>query len=108
MPEKNIQSRIQHKHDTEANWNQTTNFIPKAGEIIIYDKDDNVDYNRIKIGDGVTDISALTLYHLTHTDTNIEEIYIHSILQSIYPVGAIYISAIPINPSQMFGFGEWE
>ena len=40
MPEKNIQSRIQHKPDTEANWNKITDFIPKNGEIIIYDKDE--------------------------------------------------------------------
>lgn len=59
MPEKNIQSRIQHKHDTEANWNQTTNFIPKAGEIIIYDKDENYTYPRFKIGDGVNNINDL-------------------------------------------------
>ena len=59
MPEKNIQSRIQHKHDTEANWNQTTNFIPKAGEIIIYDKDENYSYPRFKIGDGVNNINDL-------------------------------------------------
>ena len=60
MPEKNIQSRIQHKHDTEANWNQTTNFIPKAGEIIIYDKDENYTYERIKIGDGEKNVNALS------------------------------------------------
>ena len=34
--EKNISSRIIHKHDTEVNWNKATNFIPKAGEIIVF------------------------------------------------------------------------
>ena len=27
--EKNINSRIIHKHDIEANWNRATTFIPK-------------------------------------------------------------------------------
>lgn len=58
--EKNINSRVQHKHDTEANWNKATNFIPKAGEIIIYDADLTYNYPRIKIGDGNTLLSTLS------------------------------------------------
>lgn len=46
-------------HDIEANWNKTINFIPLKGEIIIYDPDDNLDYSRFKIGDGVTDVKNL-------------------------------------------------
>lgn len=57
--EKNILSRIIHKHDIEANWNKATNFIPKAGEIIIYDKDETYDYERFKIGNGETNINDL-------------------------------------------------
>ena len=29
--EKNINARVILKHDTEANWNSATNFIPKKG-----------------------------------------------------------------------------
>jgi len=32
-----VNTRIQLKHDTTANWNKTNGFIPKAGEVIIYD-----------------------------------------------------------------------
>ena len=32
-------TRIQHKHDVEANWLKATTFTPKAGELIIYDVD---------------------------------------------------------------------
>lgn len=32
-----VNTRIQLKHDTTANWNKATGFIPKNGEVIIYD-----------------------------------------------------------------------
>lgn len=70
-------TRIQHKHDIEANWLKATNFIPLVGEIIIYDSD-TVDreivineetvvipacnYQRIKIGDGETVVSSLSFF----------------------------------------------
>ena len=57
--EKYLNSRIVHKHDTEENWNKATNFIPKKGELIVYDKDSTYDYERFKIGDGVTVVSNL-------------------------------------------------
>lgn len=53
-----IKSRIQLKHDTAAHWELATNFIPKAGEIIIYDADSDNPV-RYKIGDGVTGVNAL-------------------------------------------------
>lgn len=57
--EKNMNARIQHKHDIEANWNKALNFIPKIGEIIVYDIDENCDYSRLKVGDGVTKVGDL-------------------------------------------------
>ena len=57
--ERNIKSRIVHKHDVEANWKMATTFVPKQGEIIIYDKDATCDYERVKIGDGSTLVSNL-------------------------------------------------
>ena len=59
MSEKVIQSRIVQKHDTEANWIGKTTFVPKQGEIIVYDIDSNYNYERIKIGDGKTVVSSL-------------------------------------------------
>lgn len=72
--EKNMNARIQHKHDTEANWNKAINFIPKIGEIIVYDIDDNYNYSRFKIGDGVRVINDLeflldTQYILHNSNT---------------------------------------
>lgn len=54
MANKTFQGRIIQKHDTQANWEKATNFIPLKGEIIVYD-----DLNKIKIGDGNTKINDL-------------------------------------------------
>lgn len=54
-----IKTRILNKHDTEVNWNNTPNFTPKPGELIIYDKDANYNYPRLKIGDGSTKVGLL-------------------------------------------------
>lgn len=57
--EKNVNARVVFKHDTEANWKLAINFIPKAGELIIYDKDSSHSYDRFKIGDGITKVNDL-------------------------------------------------
>ena len=70
--EKNINSRIINKHDAEANWNKATNFIPKQGELIIYDIDDNYNYERFKIGDGKTIVSSLPF--VTYSRPEIDQV----------------------------------
>lgn len=54
---KTLETRIQSKRDTTANWNSRLNFIPLKGEIIIYtdrEKDENGnDVPGLKIGDGL-------------------------------------------------------
>lgn len=50
---KTLETRIQNKIDTEANW-KTSDLIPLSGELIIYDVDDTHSQPRIKFGDGVT------------------------------------------------------
>ena len=57
MANKTFQGRIIQKHDTQANWEKATNFIPLKGEIIIYD-----DLNDFKIGDGTTKINDLDFF----------------------------------------------
>jgi hypothetical protein len=56
---KNIVARIQNKHAVEADWVQAVNFVPLAGEMIIYDVDEVHDKPRIKFGDGVTPVNDL-------------------------------------------------
>lgn len=59
MADKNLKARIVHKHDTEANWQKATGFIPKMGELIVYDIDSTYGYERFKIGDGATNVNSL-------------------------------------------------
>lgn len=59
MAENTLKTRLQMKNDTEANWNKAVNFVPKKGEIIVYNTDENYSLPRIKIGDGTTKVSDL-------------------------------------------------
>ena len=59
MVEKTIKCRLVQKHDVQSNWEVKKDFIPKQGEMIVYDIDDNYNYERMKIGDGKTVIGAL-------------------------------------------------
>jgi hypothetical protein len=58
--ENQIYGRFCQKHDVEANWLKATNFAPLAGELIIYDADENYDYPRFKVGtwDGESEKTA--------------------------------------------------
>lgn len=66
---KHLLGRIIHKHDIEENWDKATGFIPQQGEIIVYDIDDNYEYERFKIGDGKT-----TVINLPFQKTNINDL----------------------------------
>lgn len=63
MTEKKFKTRMQQKHDTEANWDIASKsknpFIPLKGEIVVYDVDTNYSYERFKIGDGINTIGDL-------------------------------------------------
>ena len=69
MAEKKVKTRIQSKHDTAANWANATNFVPLAGEIIIYDADSTTTYPRVKIGDGTTVVGNLPFQVTKETAT---------------------------------------
>ena len=59
MIEKELRTRVIQKHDIEVNWEKAINFIPKKGELIVYDPDENYDYSRVKIGDGISTVNEL-------------------------------------------------
>ena len=46
MADSIVNARIQLKNDTEANWNLATGFIPRKGELIIYNADANYAHSK--------------------------------------------------------------
>lgn len=76
MNEKYLLSRIAQKHDIETNWNNSPDFIPMRGELIVYDIDANYDYERLKIGDGATSVVDLPF---VGSDPNTEFITVEDI-----------------------------
>ncbi len=64
MADKSIKVRIQNKSDTSANWDKATSFIPKEGELIFY-----TDLNKVKVGDGKTNVVALNFLHSATADS---------------------------------------
>lgn len=58
MAEKTLNSRLIMKHDSSANWAKATSFVPKKGEIIIYDGS-GATASKFKIGDGSTTVVNL-------------------------------------------------
>ena len=80
MSEKRIKTRIVQKHDIEANWLKAENFVPFAGEVIIYDADENHNSPRIKIGNGeqyVNDLAFVNEYEAISDD------FIHTMCLSV-------------------------
>ena len=74
MAERSLNARIIHKHDTEANWNKATNFIPKQGELIVYDIDNTHSYERFKVGDGATNVNSLPFVVAPIADNEIDDV----------------------------------
>lgn len=75
-----LNTRIISTHDTEDKWNQVPDFIPRKGEIIVYDIDSKYSYERFKIGDGKTKIADL-------------QFTIDSVIQSIFNIKDNVITA---------------
>jgi hypothetical protein len=47
-----MKARVSQLHRTESEWNKLPNFVPLAGEFIVFDTDEQHPYVRLKIGDG--------------------------------------------------------
>ena len=71
MIEKELRTRMIQKHDIEVNWEKAINFIPKKGELIVYDPDENYNYSRVKIGDGIS--TASELHFIIAVDTSLTQ-----------------------------------
>ena len=60
--DKIVNVRIQSKHDSAENWGLHSSFVPKAGEIIVYDGT----VPQVKIGDGTTTVANLKFIDYNH------------------------------------------
>lgn len=106
MAEKIMKTRVVQKHDTEENWNKATNFIPKKGEVIIYDPDGTHTYSRQKVGDGTKNINELPFLGATVETADSSE--------SLSKIQYTAESAIPDTPEQgaeyaitdLIGYGD--
>lgn len=108
--EKTLKTRVVLKHDTEANWKTAGNaanpFIPKKGEVIIYDPDGTHTYSRQKVGDGIKNINALPFLGATVGTADSSE--------SLSKIQYTAESAIPTTPEQgveyaitdLIGYGD--
>lgn len=59
MADRILSARTIQIHDTEANWLKAVSFVPRLGEIVVYDIDANHSAERFKIGDGTTLVNDL-------------------------------------------------
>lgn len=62
--EKQLKGKVVFKHETEAVWHTSNNggpveYVPAAGEKVLYDRDAKHDYTRIKYGDGTHIVAEL-------------------------------------------------
>lgn len=108
--EKTLKTRVVLKHDTEANWitagNAANPFIPKKGEVIIYDPDGTHTYSRQKVGDGIKNINELPFLGATVGTADSSE--------SLSKIQYTAESAIPTTPEQgveyaitdLIGYGD--
>lgn len=108
--EKTLKTRVVLKHDTEANWKTAGNaanpFIPKEGEVIIYDPDGTHTYSRQKVGDGIKNINELPFLGATVGTADSSE--------SLSKIQYTAESAIPATPEQgveyaitdLIGYGD--
>lgn len=96
--EKKINSRIQQKHDVAANWAKATNFIPKKGEIIIYDAEYNASGEetqavRFKIGDGSKTVNNLPFAVIDYS-SDIETLE-QKVANNSTAIGALQENTVP-------------
>jgi hypothetical protein len=68
-----MRARVSQLHKTEAEWLALPDFLPEAGEIIVYDPDLFCRYARVKIGDGFSKLSELPFFVDSAIETAIQK-----------------------------------
>ena len=57
-----MKARISNLHKTEIEWLKLDSWVPEAGELIVYDPDENYTYSRLKVGDGINTLQDLSFF----------------------------------------------
>lgn len=57
-----MKARVSQLHKTASEWQRHADWVPEAGEIIVYDPDDDTPYARVKIGDGKKTLKNLSFF----------------------------------------------
>ena len=68
MADNIVNARIQLKNDIEEHWQQAENFVPRQGELIIYNAETGAgkyNFPRFKVGDGHTPVSSLPFFNIS-------------------------------------------
>lgn len=82
-------------HATEAEWS-AIDYVPKVGEMIVYDKDESYDYPRFKTGDGVLQARLLPFSLATITET---QVYVNNQINSAGHLGRVILGSGEELPS---------
>ena len=69
MAENTIKGRLIMKHGSSTDWVSASSFIPKQGELIIYDTGDATLPSQFKIGDGTRTVGALPFANISQAAT---------------------------------------
>lgn len=89
MAEKKLNIRLINKHDIEADWLKAVNFVPKQAEIIVYDVDENHNYERFKIGDGISAVNDLPFEATRFVNKKAEGNSVHLTLDNMQHVNVV-------------------
>lgn len=72
-----MKDRVLIKHDIAENWAKAVNFVPMAGELIIYDGiiEDGIylEQPKIKVGDGLHKLAELPFLNIEQPDYQYED-----------------------------------
>ena len=80
-----MKERVTLKHDIAANWAKAVNFIPLAGELVIYDgvveNGKYIEIPKLKIGDGKTKLADLPFVETANATNDTNYIYYDETLE---------------------------
>ena len=57
-----MKARVSNLHKQETEWLKLNDWIPEAGELIVYDPDIRYSYARLKVGDGIHTLKELEFF----------------------------------------------